>query len=246
MIALFTDFGPTGPYTGQMKAVLYREAPGVPVVDLMCDAPAFNPRASAYLLAALSRQFPPATVLLCVVDPGVGSASRAPVVVEADGVRFVGPGNGLFEAIAAAAPDARGWEITWRPGRLSSTFHGRDLFAPVAAMLARGEPVPGRPLAEDAPAFRGGEAAWPPDLPEIIYVDHYGNAMTGLRAGAVPPGASFVVRGREIGPGRTFSDAPQGAPMWYVNSIDLVEIAVNRGSAAQALGLQVGDPVELR
>ncbi|MHA1114521.1 MAG: SAM-dependent chlorinase/fluorinase, partial [Alphaproteobacteria bacterium] len=141
MIALFTDFGAAGPYTGQVKAVLAQDAPGVPVIDLIADAPACDPRAGAYLLAALAPEFPPGTVFLCVVDPGVGGP-RAPLIVEADGRRFVGPDNGLFEIVTA-----RHRRIDWRPARLSTSFHGRDLFAPVAARLARAEFPPATPVA---------------------------------------------------------------------------------------------------
>src|SRR5436309_695810 len=98
MIVLFTDFGLEGPYTGQMKAVLYRMAPEVPVIDLFADAPAGDPRRSAYLLAAYAAWFPESTVFLCVVDPGVGS-DRAAVMVETNGRWYVGPGNGLFEIV---------------------------------------------------------------------------------------------------------------------------------------------------
>ncbi len=145
MIVLFTDFGVAGPYVGQMKAVLYREAPGVPVVDLFADAPAARPKPSAYLLAAYAAWFPPGSVLLAVVDPGVGG-SRAAVVVEADGRRYVGPDNGLFELVVRRAKTVRFRRISWRPRGLSASFHGRDLFAPgggaigarrVAVRLAR-------------------------------------------------------------------------------------------------------------
>ena len=102
MIVLFTDFGLDGPYTGQMKAVLHRETPDATVVDLFADAPAGNPKAAAYLLAAYAAWFPAGTVFLCVVDPGVGGA-RPAVVVEADGRRYVGPGNGLFELVQRRA-----------------------------------------------------------------------------------------------------------------------------------------------
>src|SRR5262245_5142495 len=98
MIVLFTDFGLSGPYTGQMKAVLGQMAPGTPVIDLFADAPVGNPKASAYLLAAYAAWFTTGTIFLCVVDPGVGGA-RLPVIVEADGRWFVGPDNGLFELI---------------------------------------------------------------------------------------------------------------------------------------------------
>src|SRR5262249_35613023 len=162
MIVLFTDFGLTGPYTGQVKAVLQREAPGVPVVDLFADAPTANPRAAAYLLAAYSAWFDAGTIFLCVVDPGVGGA-RAPVIVEADGRFFVGPGNGLSEIVRRRARQARVFEITWQPPDLSATFHGRDLFAPVAARLGRGEAPAGEP--HDASWSR--QPDWPADLAEI-------------------------------------------------------------------------------
>ena len=144
MIVLFTDFGLQGPYTGQMKAVLHEMAPGVAVIDLFADAPVGNPKASAYLLAAYTEWFARRTVFLCVVDPGVGSA-HPPIIVEADGRWYVGPGNCLFELVQRRATSTAGWDISWKPERLSASFHGRDLFAPVAAMLARGEPPPGPP-----------------------------------------------------------------------------------------------------
>jgi S-adenosyl-L-methionine hydrolase (adenosine-forming) len=143
MIALFTDFGLHGPYTGQMKAVLHQMAPGVPVIDLFADAPAGNPKAAAYLLAAYAAWFPTGTIFLCVVDPGVGG-ERPPLIIEADERWYVGPGNGLFELVQRRANAVRRWDITWQPERLSASFHGRDLFAPVAAMLACRAAPPGR------------------------------------------------------------------------------------------------------
>src|SRR6516225_9558286 len=131
MIVLFTDFGLHGPYTGQMKAVLHQMAPNIPVIDLFSDAPVGNPKASAYLLASYAAWFSAGAVFLCVVDPGVGGA-RPAIILEADGRWYVGPGNGLFELVQRRARQARSWDITWKPERLSASFHGRDLFAPVA------------------------------------------------------------------------------------------------------------------
>ena len=133
MIALYTDFGWSGPYLGQVKAALIRDAPAIPVVDLMADVPAFNPKAAAYLLAALIPEFPVGTVFLCVIDPGVGTYARSPVILNIDGRWFVGPDNGLFDLIVRRGRNVRKRIVTWRPLRLSNTFHGRDLFAPVAA-----------------------------------------------------------------------------------------------------------------
>src|SRR4051812_19900071 len=118
MIVLFTDFGLAGPYTGQVLAVLQREAPGVPAISLFADAPAGQPKPSSYLLAAYAAWFPAGTVLLCVVDPGVGGERRA-LIVEAGGRFYVGPDNGLFEIVLRRAASTRRtaqcWEITWRP-----------------------------------------------------------------------------------------------------------------------------------
>jgi S-adenosylmethionine hydrolase len=241
MIVLFTDFGLHGPYTGQMKAVLHREAPGTAVVDLFADAPAGNPKAAAYLLAAYAAWFQPGTVFACVVDPGVGGA-RSAIVVEADGRRYVGPGNGLFELVRRRADEVRSWEIDWRPEHLSASFHGRDLFAPVAAMLARGAAVPGKPETSDADR----RPDWPDDLAEIVYIDHYGNALTGLRAAAVPAAARLGAGGRLLERARTFSDLPPGVAFWYENANGLAEIAVNRGRADRDLGLSIGTEIAVR
>ena len=175
MIALFTDFGLAGPYTGQLKLVLQQQAPGQPVIDLFADAPRFNPRAAAYLLAAYAAVFPEDTVCLCVVDPGVGG-ERGGAVVRSGGHWFVGPDNGLFNVLLLRDPTAGWWDIDWRPPRLSDSFHGRDWFAPVAATIARGEPPPGTPRPLDERLQPG----WPAELAEIVYIDHYGNAMTRL------------------------------------------------------------------
>jgi len=245
MIVLFTDFGLSGPYTGQMKAVLARMAPGLPVIDLFADAPAFDPQLSAYLLAAYAPEFPADSVFLCVVDPGVGT-DRRPLVVEADGRRFVGPDNGLFELLRRRAGSVRAWTIGWRPERLSASFHGRDLFAPVAASLAMGNPVALEPVAPSSLA----RPDWPDDLARIVYVDVYGNAMTGLRADRLPEDAVLRAGGRTVRRGRTFADVPVGEALWYANSSGLAEIAVNQGRADRDVrrglgGLAVGMPVEL-
>jgi S-adenosyl-L-methionine hydrolase (adenosine-forming) len=240
MIALFTDFGLHGPYTGQMKAVLHQMAPGIPAIDLFADAPVGNPKASAYLLAAYAGWFPTATIFLCVVDPGVGGA-RPAIILEADDQWYVGPGNGLFELVHRRAKKTRSWDIDWQAERLSASFHGRDLFAPVAAMLARGEPPPGRPREDSADR----RADWPDDLSEIVYLDHFGNAMTGLRASMLPSNAKFVPAGQVLKPARTFSDFPRGAAFWYENSNGLAEIAVNQGRTDRDLGFTIGIPVEI-
>ena len=238
MIVLFTDFGPGGPYTGQMKAVLAREAPGIPVIDLADDLPACDPEPAAYLLAACAPAFPPGAVFVCVVDPGVGG-ERTPVAVNAGGRWYVGPDNGLLAIVACRSDDARWFAVTWRPPVLSASFHGRDLFAPVAAQIARGEAVPGTAIESTETVG----ADWPEDRAAIVYIDPYGNAMTGIRADRLAEDAVVVAGARRLGRLRTFSDAAPGAAFWYENANGLAEIAVNRGRADRALGLKVGAPV---
>lgn len=246
MILLFTDFGLEGPYTGQVRAVLAERAPGVPAIDLCADAPAFDPRASAYLLAASLRHCPASCTVLGVIDPGVGS-DRAPLAVRVDDRWFVGPDNGLFEIAARRGTSVQGYRIVWRPEALSSSFHGRDLFAPVAAMLATGAGKAGKgkacidPIADD----RWRRPDWPDDLAEIVYLDRYGNAMTGMRARGIDRTARLRAKGVTASYARTFSEMPPGQPFWYENANGLVEISVNRDSAARLLKLSIGNAVEV-
>jgi S-adenosylmethionine hydrolase len=240
IIVLFTDFGLEGPYTGQVKTVLHQIAPGVPVVDLFADLPAAKPQPAAYLLAAYGGWFPPGTIILAVVDPGVGG-ERAAVVVEADSRWYVGPDNGLLELVMRRAGLTRSWEISARPEAISASFHGRDLFAPVAGLLARGDQPDGRLR----PAVLSRRPDWPDDLPEIVYIDRFGNAITGLRAALIPDEARLAAAGRVLARRRTFSDVPAGEAFWYENSNGLAEIAVNAGRADAALGLAIGTSVTI-
>lgn len=237
MIFLFTDFGAAGPYVGQVKAVLAERAPKVTVIDLLHDAPAFNAKASAHLLAALAARIPRGSVTLAVVDPGVGGP-RAPLAVAADGRWFVGPDNGLLSVAAARANKRAVFTIGWRPQRLSDSFHGRDLFAPVAAMLARGDRRTPR-LNKSAFAVDFGAQ----DLSEVIYVDRFGNLVTGLRAQAVPRDRELVVNGRRVRYARVFSEASPGEVFWYENSLGLVELAANCASAERVLGFSPGNRI---
>ncbi len=223
-----------------MELVLRQSAPDVGVINLMCGAPSGKPRPSAYLLAAISSSFPVGSVFVCVVDPGVGGGRR-PVVLKADERWFVGPGNGLLNMVAKRAEQVQWWTIEWRPKKLSTSFHGRDLFAPIAARLAKNGDMSGlRP--NDGPDL----SAWPGDLLEIIYIDHYGNAMTGLRYGASLKEKRLVINDHVVSEADTFCSVPVGQAFWYQNSIGLVEIAVNQGRADEHLGLGIGNEFYLQ
>ncbi len=240
MIALFTDFGLEGPYTGQMKAVLAHDAPGMPVVDVFPDLPPFNIKAAAFLLPAYAGHLPDEAVCLCVVDPGVGG-DRAPLAVKADGRWYVGPDNGLFGLVIRRAAHVRAWRIEWQPETLSASFHGRDLFAPVAARIARHHDFPSAPLDLRELVLPD----WPDELPEVVYIDRYGNAVTGLRAAAIDRDSLLDLNGCRVGFARTFTERPAGRAFWYENANGLVEIAVNQGRADRRLRLGIGDPVRI-
>jgi len=240
MILLCTDFGLADPYVGQLKAVLAQAAPEVAVIDLLHQVPDFNAHAGAHLLAALSLAASPGDVLLAVVDPGVGSP-RAALVIEADGRWLVGPDNGLLSVVASRAQRARTWRIDWRPPGLSTTFHGRDLFAPIAAQLGCGH-FPGDRLSEMAGPEVRFDAG---DLARVIYLDHYGNAWTGLRGALLGQSDVVIVKGQTLTYRSHFAEACKGEVFWTVNSSGLVEIAANRASAAMLLALAVGERVTL-
>jgi len=238
MIALFTDFGVNGPYIGQMSAALRRHGFSGDVINLFSDAPSFSVKASSRLISAYSVDFPKGTVFLCVVDPGVGSA-RLPVVVQSCGQWFVGPDNGIFEHILRADDGAKAWEIIWAPPKLSSSFHGRDLFAPIAAKILSGD-------VDSAIAELKVETLnrfdWPVDISEIIYIDHFGNAITGIKARSE---INAVTVGGEAFPlSGTFSSVEKGGPLVYENANGLIEIAVNQGRADTYFNLSIGSPVK--
>lgn len=242
MFILFTDFGLDGPYTGQMKARLIEDSPETAIIDLFSNAPSQNPRAASYLLAAYAEGFPQESIFLCVVDPGVGG-NRPGVIVRTAEHWFVGPGNGLFEMILRRAdPAAEIWEIDWYPDKVSPTFHGRDIFAPVAAMLANGDKPPGIKRALDWCR----QESWPDDLAEVIYIDHYGNAVTGLRGNMVKPSHTLQANQVYLQNTEKFSDVSSGQSFWFVNSNGLVEIAVNQGSASRLLKLEIGSKIKVK
>lgn len=240
-LVLFTDFGLAGPYVGQMKAAIYRVVPDAVVMDLCHDLTPFAPRPAAYLLAALLPYLPIGACVVAVVDPGVGTARRG-LVLEGSGLRLVGPDNGLL-AVAAQRLDRPSWHALPPPQKvLSLSFQGRDWFAPAAARLQAGQELALQALGAHLPA--GSD--WPPDWACVIYIDRYGNAMTGMRAETLPVNSELEVAGRRLVSGRTFADVPVGEAFWYANSCGLVEIAVNQGQAARMLDLKVGTPIVAR
>jgi S-adenosylmethionine hydrolase len=236
-ILLVTDFG-DGIYVGQMRARLDELMPRVPVVDLVHDLPPFRADLAAYLLPALARDVPPGTLYICVVDPGVGG-ERDGLLVHARDSWFIGPDNGLLAPLMRSASGATAARVGWRPQAMSASFHGRDWFVPVAARWSAGADLGLAPV--DSADLVGSD--WPTELPAVLYVDRFGNLMTGLQAADRPRTGSLLAGARTLPYARTFCEVARGSGFWYENALGLVEIAVNQGRADRALGLSPGDPV---
>ena len=248
LVTLLSDFGTADSYIAEMKGVILRAAPATSLVDITHAVPPGDIRSGAYLLGRTWHRYPPGTIHLAVIDPGVGT-SRAALALLVRGHAFVGPDNGLFSPVLR---DAEAEIVTLvAPEGASPTFHGRDIFAPAAAALAMGkplrslgEPFVGLPhrLAYTEPHYEGKSI-----VGEIIYVDRFGTLVTNLTPELVPPYASIEVEGLALGTlRRTFGDVPTGGLLAYVGSGGEVEIAVRDGSAARRLGLGVGGRIRAR
>lgn len=251
VITLTTDFGCRDPFVGQMKGVILSVNPSARLVDITHDIEPQDIRAGAFVIGSSYSFFPRGTTHLCVVDPGVGSDRRA-LLVEAGAHCFVGPDNGLFSHVFAREKTWRAVELTeekyFLSGR-SSTFQGRDLFAPVAAWLSRGLD----PSALGPPVRRPERFPVPePSVREegihgeIIYIDRFGNAFTSIREEHVAGcrGAFTVrVRDREVTPVRCYAEGEEGALHSVVNSSGYLEIFARQADASCLFGLSRGDAV---
>ncbi len=254
-IGLITDFGLSDPYVGQVKAVLTRLVPACPIVDISHGVEPFNILQGSFFLAASAPHFAKDAVLLTVVDPGVGSERRI-VVLRRDEQFFVAPDNGLLGLILEEGGDVEAYDLTSAEeavSKVSNTFHGRDVFSPIAAWLASG----GKPenlgpeVALDSLVRHAGSR--PTVTPgrakaHVLHVDHFGNCVLNLHSGSLGPLSGLTIRtplGRVLQAVDTYSDLPQGTPGLLEGSQGFMEIAVNRGSAARDFGLSIGDSVEL-
>lgn len=255
-ITLTTDFGLRDWFAGTMKAVILRIQPQAAVVDVTHDIPPGDIRAGAFALAASCRYFPRGTTHVAVVDPGVGSARRA-IAVQTPDYFFVGPDNGLLSWALATekVKTVRALEnerYFLQP--VSGTFHGRDIFAPVAAHLSRGVAI--QKLGPSLHDYV--RLDWPvPKLArdhvrgEIVYFDRFGNAITNIRAEtlhSLPKNPLYVslTRKRLCPIAAFYQSVPPGTSVAVLGSSGFLEIAVNGGSAALRLGLRLGDAVRVQ
>jgi S-adenosyl-L-methionine hydrolase (adenosine-forming) len=259
VIALFTDFGTRDAYVAQLKGAILSIHPTAQLVDLTHEVGAFDVRAAAYLLDAAARYLPTCTIFVAVVDPGVGTARRPVLLVTQAEKYYVGPDNGLFTRVIEREGLQAAYMLTQSAyflPQVSATFHGRDLFGPVAAHLARGvEPAQFGPrLAElvrlsYARPQRMGETV----VGEVIHVDHYGNIATNIPSEMLihlMPGQwltlTLAERTHVLPFVETYEAAPQDQLVCLINSNDACEIALPHGSAAARLAVQVGDRVVLK
>lgn len=251
-VVLLTDFGTADGYAAAMAGVIAAAAPGALVEHAAHDIAPGDILGAALALSRYARIYPPGTVHLVVVDPGVGTARRA-LAAEVDGRAYVGPDNGVFTLVLGGAARHEIVELAPTGTAVSPTFHGRDIFAPAAARLASGRPLADLGSGVSDPVLL--------DLPEpvrdgaiirgvVLHVDRFGTLLTNVPASWVrgaPPGereAHVDVDGVAIGPlRRTFGDVAPGSPVALIGSLDLLEVAVRDGAAARTVPATAGSPV---
>jgi len=251
IISLTTDFGLADGYVGIMKGVILGIAPHARLVDLSHNIAPQNVRQASHVLARAAPYFPAGTIHLAVVDPGVGS-QRRPLLVTTGRARYVGPDNGIFSHALREA-GAQAWALDqpryWRD-QISQTFHGRDIFAPVAAHLAAG--VAPERLAQrihDPIRLPLPQPSRHPDghiSGEIIHVDHFGNLLSNVPADWVARGGWLCrIAGRNAPLVHAYAEVAEGAPAGLVGSDGAVEIAVRNGNASQQFNVGMGEKLEL-
>jgi len=252
LVTLTSDFGSGDSYVGVMKGVILRICPSCRLVDLAHSIPQGDILKASFALRSAVKYFPAGTVHLAVVDPGVGG-SRLPVAIHAGNMYFVGPDNGLFWFLAEQDPPSKtvilenaGYTLP----STSTTFHGRDVFAPVAAHLASGVGLEelGPPLLKQLVTPSLPQVEWIGNASlrgHVIYVDHFGNCVSNILPEEVgcDLSGSWVVELRDYHPlpiGSYYGQVDDGSPIALIGSSGNLEIAVRNGSAAKKLNLDVG------
>ncbi|MBL0218308.1 MAG: SAM-dependent chlorinase/fluorinase [Myxococcales bacterium] len=239
IITLTTDFGTRDGYVGALKGVLARRAQDTVLVDIAHDIPAGDIAHAAWVVGTSANEFPYGTIHLVIVDPGVGGARRG-VIISSSGQWYVGPDNGVFAYVADRRSSAWAIESTHLLGGASRTFHGRDVFAPVAASLSRGEDA-----ATWGPATQlTGELPWgarPEREGRVVHVDRFGNLISDLPRSEA--GTSVTIAGRTLALVGTYEDVASGELLAYIGSAKTVEIAVRDGRADRILEAPRGTAV---
>ncbi|WP_407355017.1 S-adenosyl-l-methionine hydroxide adenosyltransferase family protein [Methanolobus sp. WCC5] len=252
IITLTTDFGNL--YPASMKGVILSIDPGATIVDITHSIPPTDIRAGAFALYSVARYFPSGTVHVAVVDPGVGT-DRKPIIVVSGGQYFVGPDNGLLIPAAALIGDPKVYEIVKGdiPDNISSTFHGRDIFAPVAAHISSDMDIDeiGRLTDEYLDLDFSGYVIEKDFIrAKVIYIDAFGNIVTNIPHDeflrSIVPGTILSISGRQMPFLRTYGEVPKGRMLSLIGSHGFLEIAVNQGSASRLLHLGNGAEITIR
>ena len=256
LIALFTDFGPSDPYIAQLKGSIKTIAPSAELLDLSHSNAAFDISTASYLLSKSTRTLPPGSIIIAVVDPGVGSGRAGLAVRTQAGRIYLAPDNGILTEVLAreGLADARTLPIATES--ISSTFHARDLFGPAAARLVNSESFDslGAKAEKILRLPRNTGTVMPNQAKgQVLYIDHYGNILTNipgselakLKVGQL---LTVTIKGKSLSLPflRTYAEAPADRPFALINSDGEFEIAINQGNAARELGIKVGDPVILK
>ena len=249
MITLLTDFGSVDYFVGAVKGVILSVNPGAVITDITHEIPPQDVEAAAFTLLACYDTFPAGTIHMAVVDPGVGSARR-PIVVKAGDQFFVGPDNGIFTYIYDREPSHQIFHVTsdkyFRPSP-SSTFHGRDIFAPVAAALSkRVKPEELGPQIADAVRLKNSLT---PEVLKIIHIDRFGNCVTNITRDLVDQKRhpTLVINRKQVRVFREFYSSASPDEIFAIwGSAGFLEISINGRSAAKVLRAKRGDTVILR
>jgi S-adenosylmethionine hydrolase len=246
VIALLTDFGTRDYYVGAMKGVILSVAPSAVIVDITHEVPPQDIREAAYTLRACYRDFPAGTVFVAVVDPGVGSGRQA-LAVESGGYYFLAPDNGLLNFVL---DDARIFELTNKRffrGPVSNTFHGRDIFAPVAVHLSLGVKIEklGPPVSDPVRLVEGKPAISENGIEgEIIHIDRFGNIVTNILGADLPTAYRVELGGAVIEDHRRFyAEAGKDEVFSIIGSVGFLEISVRDSSARDTLQVRIGQRV---
>jgi hypothetical protein len=243
IVTFTTDFGLADAYAAQMKAAVLARCADAQLVDVTHLIAPQDVLGGAFALERAVATFPSGTIHVAVVDPGVGSNRRL-LVVEIAGQFVLCPDNGIITWTHRLHDGMAARELTWRPASCSNTFHGRDVLAPTAGMLACGGTIDEVAGERVHPILAPIDLA-PADIGTIIHFDHYGNAITNLwRPDQLP--ADVLVKSHSVGPLQTsYASVDEYAPLAYIGSAELVEVAVRNGSARESLQLNLGDEVRL-
>ena len=248
VVTFTTDFGSADAYVAAMKGALLRHCPRATLVDVTHAVPRFDVLFGSIMLERAISSFPDGTFHVAVVDPGVGTDRRL-LVAQWNWQTVICPDNGLITWAARRHGVPELYELTWRPAGASYTFHGRDILAPAAGMLAAGKTLIdaiAQPLVGDPVLLAAAPAADPKAGGVVLHVDHYGNATTNVPVALLRNVREFRAGGRDLGPlRRTYGEVGKGEPLALMGSSGLLEIAVREGSAAAALGIKVGDRIEM-